>query len=318
MNQIFVFTAGNPEARQHLADSIQKPIDRDAVFDNFDESHHDELERIREEGRGFYAWGAVPGDKNAPTWEAMERGDYVLCVYDSTYHYVTRVHAKYDNPELAEAVWGTNDKGQTWRYMYFLTQPIEIDQPLHKFEGYLHRRHQGFTRISEERLDEIEEDFGTIEGLVQEILEREGEGLPDELMLAPDRSEEVAESSLQVDAITHGTVDEKVVPDSEGRKRIVRHVAYERSPKNRRLAIKEHGTTCAACGFNFDEFYGREHADGYIQIHHVKPVSEYEGEVDPARDLVPLCTNCHSVAHRRRTTVTSIDELKILIEEAAN
>ncbi len=30
MPQIFVFTAGNPEARQHLADSIENPID-DAV-----------------------------------------------------------------------------------------------------------------------------------------------------------------------------------------------------------------------------------------------------------------------------------------------
>jgi hypothetical protein len=51
MPQIFVFTAGNPEARQHLADSIQNPIDdpQAKVFDNFDEAHHAELERIRDE-----------------------------------------------------------------------------------------------------------------------------------------------------------------------------------------------------------------------------------------------------------------------------
>jgi hypothetical protein len=65
MPQIFVFTAGKLEARQHLATSIQDPVDDDAkVFDNFDEPYHDELKRIRDEGRGFYAWGAVPGIRN--------------------------------------------------------------------------------------------------------------------------------------------------------------------------------------------------------------------------------------------------------------
>ena len=41
------------KARQHLSDSIQNPIDDEKVFDNFDEHHHEELKRIRHEGRGF-------------------------------------------------------------------------------------------------------------------------------------------------------------------------------------------------------------------------------------------------------------------------
>jgi hypothetical protein len=61
MPQIFVFTAGREEARQHLADSIQRKVDDAKVFDNFDESHHEELKRIKDEGNGFYAWGAVWG-----------------------------------------------------------------------------------------------------------------------------------------------------------------------------------------------------------------------------------------------------------------
>ncbi len=109
---------------------------------------------------------------------------------------------------------------------------------------------------------------------------------------------------------------DKAIPDSGGRKRIRLHASYERSQKNRREAIKKHGTTCAVCTFNFDEFYGKDYADGYIQIHHIKPLSEYEGEVDPETDLVPLCANCHAMAHKRRATVTSIEELKALIEKA--
>jgi 5-methylcytosine-specific restriction endonuclease McrA len=202
--------------------------------------------------------------------------------------------------------------------MFFLTKPIEVHQPLYEFESYLHRRHQGFTRISNDRLSESEGDFGTIEGFIKEILEYGGNGLPNDLLLASDRSEEVAESSLQVDDIARGKVDEKVILDSEGRRRLVQHVDYERSQKNRKQAIEIHGTTSAVCGFNFDEFYGRDYADGYIQIHHIKPLSEHEGAVDPATDLVPLCANCHAMAHRRRTTVTSLEELKAFIEEAAS
>ena len=82
------------------------------------------------------------------------------------------------------------------------------------------------------------------------------------------------------------------------------------------MAIKLHGTRCQACGFDFDEFYGRDQAGSYIEVHHVKPLSEHEGEVDPASDLVCLCANCHRMAHRRRTSVNSIDELRIMIEEA--
>ena len=251
-----------------------------------------------------------------PTWEQMERGDFVLCVYDNAYHYVARVLARYDNPECAEAIWGTNDEGRTWRYMYLLTKPVEVDQPLHEFEGYLNSTYRGFTRIADARLTEIEEDYESIEEFVKEILEYEGEGLPPELQPGPGRSEKVAEESLQVDDVIHGDVDEKVVPDSEGRKRLVQHATYERSQKNRRLAIEKHGTTCAVCNFNFDETYGEDHADGYIQIHHIKPVSEYEGEVDPETDLMPLCANCHAMAHRRRANVTSIEKLKALIEKA--
>jgi hypothetical protein len=65
-----------------------------------------------------------------------------------------------------------------------------------------------------------------------------------------------------VDDVAHGDIKEKVIPDSEGRKRLVQHVSYERSRKNRELAIKIHGTVCQVCGFDFDEVY----EDGVAQV----------------------------------------------------
>ena len=144
---------------------------------------------------------------------------------------------------------------------------------------------------------------------------RNDDSLPEEFFIATSYSEEVAETSLEIDRIAHGEVHH-LVSDAEGRKIIRQHVTYERSVRNRALAIEKHGTNCKVCSFNFDEVYGRQYANSYIEIHHLKPLAKYEGEVDPATDLVPLCANCHRMAHRRRTAVTSIEELRAIIENA--
>ena len=57
-------------------------------------------------------------------------------------------------------------------------------------------------------------------------------------------------------------------------------------------------------------------SDALMGVESFPQRSEDEGEVDSSTDLVSLCTNCHRMAHRRRASVTSIDALKALIEEA--
>ena len=74
--------------------------------------------------------------------------------------------------------------------------------------------------------------------------------------------------------------------------------AYERNPEARRRCIEAHGTRCCICGFAFGAVYG-ELAEGYIHIHHLRPLSAGGGEyvVDPVEDLRPVCPNCHAVLH---------------------
>lgn len=84
----------------------------------------------------------------------------------------------------------------------------------------------------------------------------------------------------------------------EGAVRSITVNAYERDPEARRRCIAAHGTTCCVCGFSFGAVYGPE-AEGYIHVHHIKPLSEIGGEyvVDPVEDLRPVCPNCHAVLH---------------------
>lgn len=95
-------------------------------------------------------------------------------------------------------------------------------------------------------------------------------------------------------------------------------VRYERDAELRPTAIKIHGTICQGCGFDFERKYGAIGV-GFIEVHHTKPVSSLGGsvQVDPRTDLVVLCSNCHSIVHRRRPVPLSIDELKTAIFQTA-
>jgi 5-methylcytosine-specific restriction protein A len=95
-----------------------------------------------------------------------------------------------------------------------------------------------------------------------------------------------------------GTVDFSFA--SEGERYSVLSNRYERSRANRAAAIAVHGSSCIVCQFSFDENYGSL-ARGYVEVHHLIPVSSMGGPrpVNPITELVPLCANCHRMAHRR-------------------
>ena len=90
---------------------------------------------------------------------------------------------------------------------------------------------------------------------------------------------------------------------------------YERNSLNRAKAIEFHGVTCKACCFNFEKVYGKRGKD-FIEVHHIKPLFTNEEAVDinPETDLIPLCSNCHRMVHRKKDDVLTLDGLKKLIE----
>lgn len=91
---------------------------------------------------------------------------------------------------------------------------------------------------------------------------------------------------------------------------------YERSEINRAACIEINGCRCKACGFDFEKVYGGI-GRGCIEVHHVEMVSRLEAGtiLDPEIDLVPLCSNCHSMAHRRNPPY-NVEELKAMMEQA--
>lgn len=90
--------------------------------------------------------------------------------------------------------------------------------------------------------------------------------------------------------------------------------AYERKSVARAACLEHHGYACAACGVILSEIYG-EVAKDFIHVHHLVPLSEVEEgyEVDPIKDLRPVCPDCHAIIHRTDPPMT-IEAVADLVE----
>lgn len=111
-------------------------------------------------------------------------------------------------------------------------------------------------------------------------------------------------------------VEQAVEGEEEGGVVRIEVNRYERSSINRAACIALHGAACTICGFDFGQMYGAN-GEGFIEVHHLEPVSGLAPGtvVDPGRDLVPVCSNCHSIIHRR-TPPYSPDEVRAMLSAA--
>ncbi len=86
----------------------------------------------------------------------------------------------------------------------------------------------------------------------------------------------------------------------EGESETVIAKRRKRNVELRDAYVAKYGYRCGACGMLMSEVYG-EAAKDLIEVHHLRPLSQRIDGASLTRleDLVGLCPNCHSVAHRR-------------------
>jgi hypothetical protein len=85
---------------------------------------------------------------------------------------------------------------------------------------------------------------------------------------------------------------------------------HERDSTARAECLRKFGTSCFVCKTKLEDIYG-EIAAGLIHVHHLTPLSAIGRDylVDPGKDLIPICPNCHAVAHKRDSPLTP-DEIR--------
>lgn len=102
---------------------------------------------------------------------------------------------------------------------------------------------------------------------------------------------------------------------AEGGVKEITSELQQRNPKLRAQAIAVYGETCRACGFNFEKHYG-DIAAGYIEVHHLKPLSERKSKRNVTiEDVDVVCANCHRVLHRNGRKPISLDALRKVIKQ---
>jgi 5-methylcytosine-specific restriction protein A len=100
----------------------------------------------------------------------------------------------------------------------------------------------------------------------------------------------------------------------EGTARSITVNAYERNPKARAACLKHYGAVCQVCGMDFISKYG-EVGEGFMHVHHKRPLELQKAtyKVDPLKDLVPVCPNCHAMLHRREPPF-DVEQLRALLK----
>ena len=105
---------------------------------------------------------------------------------------------------------------------------------------------------------------------------------------------------------------------SEGKLYLRKHIARERNQlvitKAKQAFKRKYGKLfCEVCGFDFYKLYG-DLGENFIEAHHIKPISEMqENEKTKIEDIVMVCSNCHSMIHRKKPWLTK-DKLKSIIK----
>jgi predicted HNH restriction endonuclease len=106
---------------------------------------------------------------------------------------------------------------------------------------------------------------------------------------------------------------------AEGKKSFRRHQHLERdnaiSKKAKAKRLADTGKLeCDVCHFDFTAMYG-EHGTGFIEAHHLMPVSSLSGTTKTKiKDLALVCSNCHRMLHRGSPLLT-ISQLAAMLHK---
>jgi MoxR-like ATPase len=154
--QVIIQPAGNQGGREHYRDTIEKPVPLDRIAPRVGASVHQQLTELFP-SRAIATWGVTPGANqvNERKWERIADGDVALFLKESHAYAAGTVALKARAPELARELWGSNERGETWEFVYFLKDVHEIDLPYGELNGLLGyedaNQFQGFNVVTPER-----------------------------------------------------------------------------------------------------------------------------------------------------------------------
>ena len=247
-------------------------------------------------------WGATPGPSNRNRWQRMSVNDRIL-IYVNGKKFIRygRIVAKTHNPELAAKIWGVDSRsGETWEYIYFITDLQEVDIPLSSFNRFFNYSSnfipQGFSTINQTKVDELINSY---------------QGLDNAIGLLADTSFKTTETQFeeQKDLLGENLLESATekLNDEEYKNYLLSlntsasistvNTLVNRRKLNKTIldSLKErYSHKCQVCGFSaFDEF-----GVSIAEAHHIEPFSLAQNNTP--ENIMILCPNHHSLIHKAK------------------
>jgi len=263
----------------------------------------------------FNCWGVPP--KAQPSFEKTNVGDIVLFIpniigENGGVHFIGVIKATCSIRAYSASriLWPDTPNDRLFPWLFFFDTEIGFlkwDQFL-KDIGYASNWNpQGWYRkIADSKFDE----WGGANSYYNRLQTHYGFK-----PITPPQNQE-ADAQINSDWIVLEDEEVRAEDFQEGSTKKISVNSYERNRQARDACINHYGPICQACEFDFESMYGQL-GKGYIHVHHIKPLSEIGQNytVDPIKDLVPVCPNCHAMIHKTKKPLT-IDELRVVIESS--
>ncbi len=154
MAKVILQPAGNKNGREHYFETITNPVRLSEIKKFLSSSDISELDSLYPDGT-CPIWGVTPGKRevNIPKWNRIDRGDITLFSKDGGIFASGVTTYKLHNRELAIELWGINSEGQTWEYIYFLDEKLNLNidyATFNRIVGYQEKNViQGFDVLDE-------------------------------------------------------------------------------------------------------------------------------------------------------------------------
>jgi len=167
MVNVFVFSIDDETAKPQFGIAAEKGYELETVLSSIrEESQAESLRRCYPDGR-CYVWGVPDRGENRSTWSLMSENDLVLAYSNGVIIAAAYAMMTLDNPSVAETLWSTNEEGP-YRLMCFSEKPYTGQVPvIPQMQRYLDRDFTGFTRLKQEKTENILSDYGSFETFVR-------------------------------------------------------------------------------------------------------------------------------------------------------
>lgn len=146
---IFIQPAGE-DAKKQLLITILKKISLERLKQYITQKEYEELYQLYP-NKEINMWGVTSSKQNV--WSQMQNGDMVLFYGKQTFFVKGIIQYKLHNENLARNIWGTDEKGLTWQYIYVLDNAQNVDISLQDFNqvtGYRMKMVRGAMPIRKE------------------------------------------------------------------------------------------------------------------------------------------------------------------------